>query len=40
MARERSPERDKAFELWRDSGGQLPLTEIAATLDINNGMKY
>lgn len=34
MARRRSPERDKAFELWKESGGQLPLRHIAETLSI------
>ncbi|WP_094607236.1 hypothetical protein SPSIL_057470 [Sporomusa silvacetica DSM 10669] len=34
MARIRSPERDKAFEIWKDSGGQIPLVEIATTLEI------
>ena len=34
MARARSPERDKAFEMWNESGGRLPLRHIAETLGI------
>ncbi|WP_308722489.1 phage terminase small subunit-related protein [Paenibacillus polysaccharolyticus] len=34
MARERSPERDKAKLMWLDSGGQMKLKDIAAALSI------
>lgn len=33
MARERSPNRDKAFEIWQQSGGKISNREIAAKLD-------
>ena len=33
MARSRSPERDKAFEMWRDSDGAMKLKDIAITMD-------
>jgi uncharacterized protein YjcR len=35
MARARSPNRDKAFELWRESQGDKPLKDIAADLGVN-----
>lgn len=34
MARARSPDRDKAFQLWRDSGGTMLLKDIAAALNV------
>lgn len=34
MAPKRSPERDKAFELWRDSDKTIPLKDIAEQLSI------
>lgn len=34
MARPRNPARDKAFELWHDSGGTAKLTDIAAQLGV------
>lgn len=36
MARSRSPDRDKAFELWKDSNGEKPLVEIAAELGLKD----
>lgn len=36
MARERSPNRDKAFNLWHDSGGEMPLKEIAQKLGVSD----
>lgn len=33
MARERSPNRDKAFEIWQQSGGKISNREIAAKLN-------
>lgn len=36
MARERSPNRDKAFEIWRDSGGKMPLKTIAEQLGVSD----
>ena len=35
MARKRSPERDKAHALWKESGGTLPLKDIAAKLGVS-----
>lgn len=32
MAKARSPNRDKAFELWKERGGEITNREIAATL--------
>lgn len=32
MARKRSPERDQAFEMWKKSGGTMPLKDIADAL--------
>ena len=37
MARARSPEREKAFELYKNSSGTLPLSDIAAQLKIPEG---
>lgn len=37
MPRERDPNRERAFELWRDSGGQMDLVVIAAQLGISAG---
>ncbi|WP_366294401.1 phage terminase small subunit-related protein [Paenibacillus sp. AN1007] len=34
MARERSPERDKAKLMWLESGGQMKLKDIAAALSV------
>ncbi|MGN7352369.1 phage terminase small subunit [Paenibacillus amylolyticus] len=34
MARERSPERDKAKHMWLESGGQMKLKDIAAALSV------
>ncbi|MEK5238058.1 phage terminase small subunit-related protein [Paenibacillus sp. FSL L8-0470] len=36
MARERSPERDKAKQMWLESGGTMKLKDIAATLSISD----
>lgn len=36
MARQRSPDRDKAFELWKDSGGEMKLKDIATELGISD----
>ncbi|MCZ2969738.1 phage terminase small subunit-related protein, partial [Acinetobacter baumannii] len=36
MARQRSPDRDKAFELWKDSGGEMKLKDVAAELGISD----
>ncbi|MED1800314.1 phage terminase small subunit [Brevibacillus porteri] len=36
MARERSPNRDKAFELWQESSGEMPLKEIAQKLGVSD----
>ncbi len=36
MAKERSPNRNKAFELWRDSGGEIPLKNIAEQLGVSD----
>ncbi|WP_206923064.1 phage terminase small subunit, partial [Alicyclobacillus suci] len=35
MPRERSPNRDKAFEVWRDSNGEISNREIAIQLGIS-----
>ena len=35
MPRSRSPERDRAFQLWRDSGGEKSLKDIAAELGVS-----
>nr|WP_319488488.1 terminase small subunit [uncultured Caproiciproducens sp.] len=37
MGKRRSPERDKAFRLYKESGGTLPLVEIAAQLNLPEG---
>jgi len=36
VARQRSPDRDKAFELWKDSSGEMKLKDIAAELGISD----
>ncbi|HBX22658.1 MAG TPA: hypothetical protein DEF34_03320 [Desulfotomaculum sp.] len=36
MARERSPNRDKAHELWKQSGGKMLLKDIAAQLGVSD----
>ena len=36
MARERSPLRDKAYELWKQSGGGMKLKDIATQLGISD----
>lgn len=36
MARARSPDRDKAFEMWRDSGGTMKLKDIADALGLSD----
>ncbi len=36
MARERSPNRDKAYELWKQSGGNMLLKDIAAQLGVSD----
>ncbi|MFA2628364.1 terminase small subunit [Bacillus cereus] len=36
MARQRSPDRDKAFEIYKESKGEKPLVEIAEELGIKN----
>ncbi len=36
MARERSPNRDLAFELWKNSNGKLALKEIANQLNVSD----
>ncbi|WPS86478.1 phage terminase small subunit [Brevibacillus halotolerans] len=38
MARQRSPNRAIAFEMWRDSGGSMLLKEIAAALDVSDAL--
>lgn len=38
MARERSPNRDKAYELWKESDGKLTASEIANKLKVSVGM--
>ena len=35
MARQRSPNRDKAFDIWKESGGEILLKDIAAQLEIS-----
>lgn len=37
MPRERSPNRDKAFEIYKEHGGKIDLVEIAAMLKISDG---
>lgn len=34
MARERSPERDKAKQMWLESSGTMKLKDIAAALSV------
>jgi uncharacterized protein YjcR len=36
VARARSPNRDKAFELWKESGGKRLLKDIAAELNVTD----
>lgn len=36
MARERSPDRDKAKQIWLGSGGTMKLKDIAAALSIGD----
>ena len=36
MARARSPNRDKAFEMWKESGGKLLLKDIATELGVKD----
>lgn len=36
MARKRSPKRDEAFELWKDSNGEMLLKDIAAQLGLKD----
>jgi len=36
MARQRSPNRDKAFEMWKKSGGSMKLKDIAAELGLQD----
>lgn len=38
MAKTRSPSRDRAFKLWRKSGGSLPLKELAEQLGVSPGL--
>ncbi|CAH2463073.1 hypothetical protein JDS87_16710 [Bacillus cereus] len=35
MARQRSPDRDKAFDIYKASKGEKKLVEIAKKLDLN-----
>lgn len=37
MARQRDPRRDEAFEIWKASGGETDLVDIAAQLGISAG---
>ncbi|WP_346235716.1 terminase small subunit [Lysinibacillus telephonicus] len=37
MARARDPNRDKAFELYKEHGGNIKLKDIAAQLDVSEG---
>lgn len=37
MPRQRSPNRDKAFRLWQESGGTIELVDIAKQLDVPEG---
>lgn len=37
MARSRSPNRDKAFEIYKENNGNIDLVKIAAILDISPG---
>lgn len=38
MAKARSPNRDKAFEIWRDSSGEIQLKEIAQQLNVSDSL--
>lgn len=35
MPRQRSPNRDKAFAIWKESGGEMLLKDIAAVLEVS-----
>ncbi|NNV04685.1 phage terminase small subunit-related protein, partial [Brevibacillus sp. MCWH] len=35
MPRQRDPRRDKAFEIWKASGGEMKLKDIAAQLGVS-----
>ena len=37
MARERSPNRDKAFEIYKEHNGNIDLIEIASILNVSSG---
>ncbi len=37
MARQRSPDRDKAYEIWQESGGTMKLKDIADSLGVSEG---
>lgn len=37
MPRQRSPNRDKAFAIWQESGGNIELVDIAKQLDVPEG---
>lgn len=37
MPRQRSPNRDKAFRLWQESGGMIELVDIAKQLNVPEG---
>ncbi|MEC0136137.1 phage terminase small subunit-related protein [Paenibacillus macerans] len=37
MGRKRDPNRDKAFEIYKASGGEIRLIDIAAQLDVSEG---
>ena len=37
MARERNPNRDKAFEIYKKHKGEIDLVEIASQLDMPDG---
>lgn len=37
MPKARSPNRDKAYEIWLDSGGSIPLTDIASQIGVSDG---
>jgi phage terminase small subunit len=36
MPRKRSPQRGKAFEIWKDSGGKKPLKDIAIDIGVSD----
>ncbi|MFL0196416.1 phage terminase small subunit-related protein [Clostridium sp. WILCCON 0269] len=37
MPRQRSPNRDKAFDIYKENGGNIDLVEIAEMLDLSPG---